>query len=146
VSTKCGGHPSAPSYEYLRSRLGDVFAEQGHGVNAYEVVHAGELWFVRAGIVADPQVPWHEYTVLYRQTETRNGAWYESELQDTAGATVLGFAFAPEQGYQTAFYGEGSQHCFKEATPAHYAGTLALIDHTIFSERLSLAAAQAFTQ
>lgn len=144
VSTKCGGQPSAPSYGYLRSRLHGIFAEKEHSVNAYEVVRLGELWLVKAGIVADPQALWHEYAIHYRYTEIDSGSWYEAELKDTTGTTVLGFAFAPEQGYQTAFYDEDSQQCFREATPAHYAGTLALIDHTIFSERLGLAAAQQF--
>ena len=148
VLTKVGGESSAPSYDFLRSKLHEVFAEgtTPDSVNAYDIIRGGTLWYVKAGIVNQPDARWHEYGITYRQTETKDGSWYESEMRDARGETVLGFAFAPDTGYQTAVYipEQGTERCFRQATDAHYIGTLAIIEHTMFSEQMSFDAAQRF--
>jgi hypothetical protein len=149
VRTRLGGESSAPSYDFLRDKLHDIFTDQTPGsVNAYEVVRDGALWYVKAGIINDPDARWHEYGIEYRQTEVPGGAWYESEMRDGDGETTLAFAFAQNEGYQTAVYvpNRGTELCFRRASEAHYAGTLAVIQHTMFSEQMSLAAAQRLQQ
>lgn len=143
MRTKHGGEPETPSYVYLRQRLAEVFQDTD-GVNSYEAIRAGQLWLIKSGIVVDPFACWHEYAINYRQTGFADDSWYEMELNDMNSATVIGFAFASDTGYQTAYFQKETRHCLERVIPAQYAGALALVDHTLFSERLSLAAAQQF--
>jgi len=145
--TGVGGESAPPTYEYLRLRLRDLFLFAGVTALTAEVEKNGEAWHVASGVVNTPKRVWHEYGATFRTTETPTGPWYEAELSNSAGKPVIGFAFAPEGGYQVLQYdaAEGARPCLEDASDGHVALMTEIVDRTLLDGDMAERAGVEFT-
>jgi hypothetical protein len=145
--TGVGGESAPPTYEYLRVRLRDLFLFAGVTALTADVEKNGETWQVASGVVNTPKQVWHEYAATFRTTNTPTGAWYEAEIANAAGRPIIGFAFAPEGGYQVLQYNaaEGAMPCLDDATEGQVALMTETVDRTLLDGDMARRASLEFT-